>query len=95
MIMEKMTFRRAIHEAIRESDLNIRQKLKLNVVLLIPGAKKKIEEHILNEAKNAQIVNDTLTLDSNAQLDIDWDKVKEFIKTYLPILIKLLIAILL
>ncbi len=90
-----MTFRQAIHQAIRESELTFLERRKLNIALRLPGSRKKIEEKILSEAIIAEVVYSTLTLDSETQLDIDWDKVKEFIKTYLPILITILITILL
>ena len=92
--MSNMTFRKAIHQAIRESDLKFRQRVLLNCALLLPGGRAKIEEHILAQAKTAEIVSDVLALDSEAQFEIDWDKVKEFIKTYLPILIAILFKIL-
>lgn len=89
------TFRKVIHEAIRESNLNLVQKTRLRVAMLLPSNRAKIEAKILEEAKKAKVVPEVLTLDSDTQLDIDWDKVKSFIKQYLPTLISLLIAILL
>ncbi len=93
--MQRKKFRKAIQEAIRESDLNAIQKARLRIAMLSPKNKIKIENRLLEEAKKAQIVPEILSLDSDAQLDIDWDKVKSFIKQYLPTLLSLLIAILL
>lgn len=93
--MQRKKFRKAIQEAIRESDLNAIQKARLRIAMLSPKNKIKIENRLLEEAKKAQIVPEILSLDSDTQLDIDWDKVKSFIKQYLPTLLSLLIAILL
>lgn len=90
-----MTFRKSIRLAVRESNLTIGQRIRFNSALLIPGARNKIEQHILNKAIENSVVPDTLSLDTDSQVDIDWDKVKEFIKTYLPVLLKILFLIVL
>lgn len=69
--MHNMTFRKAIHQAIKESDLTISQRIKLNIVLLIPGSKNKIEQHILNKAVENNVVLNTLSLDIEPQVEID------------------------
>ena len=90
-----MTFKKIIHQAIRESKLTLAQRTVLNAALLIPGKRRRLEEKILNEAKLQSIVYVTLAIDAEAQFDIDWEKVKKFIKDYLPTIINLLMLFLL
>lgn len=95
MNTESMTFRKIIHQAIRESKLTFGQRATLNAALLLPGKRRRLEDKILNEAKLQAVVPAVLTMDADAQIDIDWDKVKEFIMDYLPVIINLLMLFLL
>ena len=95
MNTESITFRKTIHQAIRESKLTFVQRVTLNAALLLPGKRRRLEEKILNEAKIQLIVPFTLSMDANSQLNIDWEKVKKFVIDYLPTIINLLILFLL
>jgi len=95
MNTESMTFRKTIHQAIRESKLTLAQRAVLNAALLLPGKRRRFEEKILTEAKLQSIVRTTLTMDADAQFDVDWEKVKKFIIDYLPVIINLLMLFLL
>ena len=95
MNVQTMTFRKAIHLAIREANLTSAQRVALNTALLLPGKRRRLENRILIEAKLQSIVYDSLAMDADAQLDIDWEKIKKFIKDYLPTIISLLMLFLL
>ena len=85
-----MNFRKAVREASREVNLRFGQRLKLRVILMVPAYRQKLEDELLAKAIKHNAVPANATLDSETQ-DIDWGVVKDFIKEWLPVIIRIVL----
>ncbi len=85
-----MNFRKAVREASREADLRFGQRLKLRIILMVPSYRQKLEDELLLKAIQHNAVPAATTLDGEVQ-DIDWNAVKEFIKEWLPVIIRIVL----
>ena len=83
------TFRQAVLEASKDAELNLRERLKLRIVLrLRPDL---IENELLKAAIAEGIMPLNSTVDSDAATaTIDWDALLAFIKELLPLILELI-----
>lgn len=89
-----MNFRKAIRKATNKVKLNFRDRIKLNIILLIPSYRRELEEKLLAKAIEYQIVPPTTMVDTERFDDIDWEQVIDFIITWLPTILRLIIVFL-
>jgi len=87
-----MNFRQAVLQASKEANLHFGQRVKLRIILAVPAYRRKLEEKLLAKAVKLNVVPASTTLDSALPQEIDWEKVKEFIKEWLPIIIKVILV---
>jgi len=85
-----MNFRQAVLEASKDAELNFGERVKLRIILAIPAYRKQLEEKMLAKAVELNAVPSNTTLDSAFPTQVDWEKIKEFIKEWLPTIIKLI-----
>jgi hypothetical protein len=85
--VQNKTFRRVILDAAQESNLNLRERLKLRSVLrLAPG---RLEKELLNQAQVEGVIPVGVALDDELGA-VDWKALAEFIKEVLPAVLQII-----
>jgi len=85
-----MNFQTAVREASHEADLRFGQRMKLRIILWVPAYREKLEEELLLKAIQHNAVPAATTLDGEIQ-ELDWEAVKDFIKEWLPVIIRIVL----
>ena len=89
-----MNFRKAVREAAKEADLTRRERFKLGIVLTIPWLRRRLEQQLLEKAIEYQVLPPHATVDAEFLDNVDWQQVIDFIVTWLPIVLKLILIFL-
>lgn len=87
----KTTFRQAVNQAIRQSDLPATQKLQLRIVMALrPEAREAVEEFLLDKANESGMS----IASADAQIDLDnLERLIKLIVEYLPQIIDIILKL--
>ena len=89
--MSDRTFRQVIREAVSESDLGLRDRVKLRLVLRFREA--ALQQEIFNQAQVEGLIPVAAAIDDHAGGEvaaIDWEGLAAFIKEVLPAILQII-----
>lgn len=85
--MDVDNFRTVIYEAVQDSTLNLRERVKLRLIMRF--RREELEEELFAQAQAEGIVPVSATIDGGLE-GIDWEGLAKFIKEVLPSILQII-----